>query len=60
MFVIQTSLGLPNLNIYIKKKNEEDSGRSSKMTPSCKWPIEIAVITEANKDQSPWGIFSTS
>ena len=60
MFVIQTSLGLPNLNIYLKKKNEEDSGRSSKMTPSCKWPIEIAVITEANKDQSPWGIFSTS
>ena len=52
MFVIQTSLGLPNLNIYIKKKNEEDSGRSSKMTPSCKWRTEIAVITEANKDQS--------
>ena len=43
-----------------KKKNEEDSGGSSKMTPSCKWPIEIAVITEANKDQSPWSIFSTS
>ena len=43
-----------------KKKNEEDSGGSSKMTPSCKWPIEITVITEANKDQSPWGIFSTS
>ena len=52
MFVIQTSLGLPNLNIYLKKKNEEDSGRSSKLTPSCKWRNEIAVITEANKDQS--------
>ena len=24
------------------------------MTPSCKCPIEIAVITEANKDQSPY------
>ena len=22
-----------------EKKNEKDSGRSSKMTPSCKWPI---------------------
>ena len=29
-FIIQTSLGLPDL----------DSGRSSKMTPSCKWPID--------------------
>ena len=36
-FVIQTSLGLHNLNM--KGKNEKDSGRSSKMTPSCKWPI---------------------
>ena len=24
------------------------------MTASCKCPIEIAVITEANKDQSPY------
>ena len=30
VFVIQTSLGLTDL----------DSGRSSKMTPSCKWPID--------------------
>ena len=22
-----------------ERKNEKDSGRSSKMTPSCKWPI---------------------
>ena len=33
-FVIQTSLGLHNLNM----KGNKDSGRSSKMTPSCKWP----------------------
>ena len=32
-FVIQTSLGY-------ERKNEKDSGRSSKMTPSCKWPID--------------------
>ena len=24
-----------------ERKNEKDSGRSSKMTPSCKWPIAI-------------------
>ena len=23
-----------------ERKNEKDSGRSSKMTPSCKWPIQ--------------------
>ena len=34
-FVIQTSLGLP----------KKDSGRSSKMTPSCKWPIASAKKT---------------
>ena len=62
----QCKLGLCYLNLAgiakfkYEKKNEEDSGRSSKMTPSYKWPIEITVITEANKDQSPWGIFSTS
>ena len=22
-----------------EKKNKKDSGRSSKMTPSCKWPV---------------------
>ena len=32
------SLRLQNLNM--KGKNEKDSGRSSKMTPSCKWPIQ--------------------
>ena len=31
-FVIQTSLGY-------ERKNEKDSGRRIKMTPSCKWPI---------------------
>ena len=36
-FVIQTSLGLQNLKM--KGKTKKDSGRSSKMTPSCKWPI---------------------
>ena len=36
-FVIQTSLGLENLNMKVKTK--KDSGRSSKITPSCKWPI---------------------
>ena len=35
-FVIQTWQGLPNLNMKGKTK---DSGRGSKMTPSCKWPI---------------------
>ena len=34
-FVIQTSLGLQNLN-------EKDSGRS-KMTPLCKWPVGTRV-----------------
>ena len=35
-FVIQTPLGLPNLNAREIKK---DAGCSSKMSPSCKWPI---------------------
>ena len=39
-FVIQTSLRSPNLNM----KNEKDSGRSGKMTPSCKWPIASFVL----------------
>ena len=26
-----------------EKKNEKDSGRSSNMTPSCKWPIRVHV-----------------
>ena len=35
-FVIQTSLGLQN---KYERKNEKDYGRSSKMTPLCKWLI---------------------
>ena len=36
-FIIETSLGLPNLNV--KEKKQKNSGRSSKMTSSCNWPI---------------------
>ena len=43
-FVNEISLGLPNLNY--EEKNETDSGRSSKMTPSCKWPIAFAVTIQ--------------
>ena len=40
-FVIEISLGLPNIyNIIYERKNEKDSGRSSKMTSSCKWPMQ--------------------
>ena len=28
-----------------EKKNGKDSGRSSKMTPSCKWPIGYPIST---------------
>ena len=42
-FAIQTSLGLQNLNMRGKK--EKHSGRGSKMTPSCKWPI-LTMPTE--------------
>jgi len=34
-FVIQTPPGL-----QYEMKNEKGSDRSSKMTPSCKWPID--------------------
>ena len=27
-----------------ERKNEKDSGRCSKMTPSCKWPIQSNII----------------
>ena len=27
-----------------ERKNEKESGRSSKMTPSCKWPIASFVL----------------
>ena len=37
-FVIQTSLRLQN--IKYERKNEKDSSCSSKMTPSCKCPIQ--------------------
>ena len=36
-FVIKSSLEL--LNFKSEGKNEKNSGRSSKMTPSCSWPI---------------------
>ena len=29
-----------------ERKNEKDSGRSSKMTSSCKWPIDQLYETE--------------
>ena len=29
--------------IWIWKKTEKNSGRRSKMTPSCKWPIEANI-----------------
>jgi len=29
-----------NTKLEYERKNEENSGRSSKMTPSCKWPID--------------------
>ena len=35
--VILSSLGLPNFKS--ERKNEKHYGRSSKMTPSGKWPI---------------------
>ena len=28
------------------RKNEKDSGRSSKMTPSCKWPVVLKWLQE--------------
>ena len=36
-FVFENALGIPNQNM--KGKNEKDSGLSSKMTRSSKWPI---------------------
>ena len=42
-FVIQTSAGITKFTY--ERKNEKDSGRSSKMTPSCKWPIELFYIS---------------
>ena len=31
--------------MYMKGKNEKNSGRSSKMTPSCKCPFELFFIS---------------
>ena len=28
-----------------EREDEKDSGRSSKMTPSCKWPIVVSIIS---------------
>ena len=50
-FVIQTSLGLQNLNI--KGKNEKDYGRSSKMTPSCKWLTVDSLLTDTSIRRTP-------
>ena len=46
-FVILTSFGPPSFKY--EKKNEKNSGRSSKMTPSRKWPI--GSLTVANTIQ---------
>ena len=41
-FVIQPSPGLPKFKY--QRKKEEDSGRTSKMTPSCKWPLVVQQV----------------
>ena len=38
-FVFDNALGLQNQKLKYERKNENDSARSSKMMPSCKWPI---------------------
>ena len=48
-FLVQITAFVINLagitKFNYEKKNEKDSGHSSKMTPSCKWPIiEIAML----------------
>ena len=48
-FLVQNTAFVINLagitKFKYEKKNEKYSGRSSKMTPSCKWPIiEIAML----------------
>ena len=40
-FVILSSLRLPNLKW---KEKQKDAGRSSKMTPSCKWPVVMWIL----------------
>ena len=39
-----------------ERKNEKDSGRSSKMTPSCKWPI--ARILKTHCSMNVWEVSS--
>ena len=34
--------------VKYEKKNEKNSGRSSKMTPSCKWPISLCFHCPTN------------
>ena len=47
VFLSCTYYGFCHLNLAgitkfkYEKKNEKDSGRSGKMTPSCKWPISL-------------------
>ena len=38
-FVFYNSMGLQNEKLKYERKNEKDSGRSSKIMPSCKRPI---------------------
>ena len=51
MFLSCANYGFCHLNLAgitkfkYEKKNEKDSGRSSKMTPSCKWPIRVHVAS---------------
>ena len=50
LLFIKSSLGLPNFKS--ERQNEKHSGRNSKMTPSCKWPIWIRT------ESFPWPRFS--
>ena len=40
-FVFETSPG--NTKLEYERKNKQYSGRSSKMTPPCKWPINECI-----------------
>ena len=45
---MKTALNLIGITEFkYERKNEKDSGRSSRMTPSCKWSIESSL--------SKWG-----
>ena len=47
-FLVQIRSSVINLagitKFKYERKNEKDSGRSSKTTPSCKWPITIKLL----------------